>query len=200
MLESYDGLGKPFPKSLHQVAKGIRLLVLDIDGVLTDGRLYYGAEGEVLKGFNVKDGVGIKLLRTQGIEVAVISAKSSMPLQKRMTDLGIQHFFPGTKDKKAQLIALSQNLSLSSDKVAFVGDDVIDMNVMDDVGLFIAPADAHPIVKQKAHHVTELAGGKGVAREVADALLSTQMSLEQAYQVGRQPEFEEQDYLNKSKQ
>jgi 3-deoxy-D-manno-octulosonate 8-phosphate phosphatase (KDO 8-P phosphatase) len=193
----YLGLGAALPDTLLAIVQQLKLVIFDIDGVMTDGRLYYGAEGEVLKAFNVKDGVGLKLLRAQGIEVAVISAKSSMPLQKRMTDLGVIHFYPGTKNKLEQMQALCQQLEINKQEVAFVGDDVIDLKVLPEVGLFIAPKDAHPIVKRQAHHVTQTLGGQGVVREVADQLLSARMDLETAYLVGMEPKFEEQDYDNK---
>lgn len=194
---SYLGLGRELPRNLKALAQKIKLVVFDVDGVLTDGRLYYGGEGEVVKAFNVKDGVGIKLLRTQGIEVAVISAKSSMPLQKRITDLGIKHFYPGTKDKKIQLQQLCQKLQLLPGEAAFVGDDVIDLKVKETVGLFFAPKDAHPLVQTQAHCVTQLPGGMGVAREVADMILSTRGDLATFYELGQKPEFEDPNYLDK---
>lgn len=174
-----------------QKAKQIKLVIFDIDGVLTDGTLFYSAQGEEIKRFNVKDGVGIKLLREHGIEVGVISAKSSAPLAKRISDLGIKYFYPASKDKKASFDDLLRILSLKADQVAYVGDDVIDLNVMKHVLLPIAVNDAYWMVKKYAEYVTETKGGEGVAREVADLILASHMNLESAYIKAMLPEFEE---------
>ncbi len=159
----------------------IKLAIFDIDGVLTDGTLYYGAEGEFIKPFNVKDGVGFGLLQSNGVAVAVITAKESAPLAQRMKDLKVKHFFPGCHDKTAVYERLKQQLSVIDEEVAYVGDDVLDLPVMNTVGLAIAPADAYPLVKQAAKVVTEAKGGQGVAREVADLLIGARIDLEVAY-------------------
>lgn len=182
---------------IRERAQDIALVVFDVDGVLTDGTLSYSASGEEVKHFNVKDGVGVKLLQTYGVEVAIISAKDSAPLTKRAKDLGVQHFFPGSKDKMSVLKGLLQQLDLSLDQVAYVGDDVIDLKVMQHVHLSIAPADAYAMVKRCAGVVTEALGGKGVAREVADLLLASRMDLDEAYIKAMLPEFEEQDFKQK---
>lgn len=175
---------------LNEKAADIELVVFDVDGVLTDGTLSYSANGEEVKHFNVKDGVGIKLLQTYQIHTAIISAKDSAPLSKRAADLGIQHFFPGTKDKWPCLQALLKELGISAAKVCYVGDDVIDLKVMRRVGLSIAPADAFWMVQQEAKIVTHAMGGKGVAREVADLILGSRMPLTEAYTKAMLPEFE----------
>jgi 3-deoxy-D-manno-octulosonate 8-phosphate phosphatase (KDO 8-P phosphatase) len=171
-------------------ARNIKLVVFDVDGVLTDGTLSYSANGEEVKHFNVKDGVGIKLLGCYDIITAVISAKDSAPLHKRINDLGIPHFYPGTKDKWAVLTQLMDELWIESDEVCYVGDDVIDLKVMQKVGLSISPADGFWMVKDHADLITDAAGGKGVAREVADVILSSKMSLREAYIQAMLPEFE----------
>lgn len=171
-------------------AQTIKLAVFDVDGVLTDGTLVYGANGEEVKHFNVKDGVGLKLLPLYGIAVAVISAKSSAPLTKRMQDLAIQHFYPATHDKWQCLQRLMTELELTPEQVCYVGDDVIDLKVMQRVGLSIAPADAFWLVKEHSHYQTQAAGGQGVAREVADLLLASRMDLTEAYRRAMLPEFE----------
>lgn len=181
---------------LNEKAEAVRLVVFDVDGVLTDGTLSYSANGEEVKHFNVKDGVGVKLLQTYDIPVAIISAKSSAPLKKRAEDLGITHFFPGTKDKWPCLETLMASLNLSPSQVCYVGDDVIDLKVMKRVGLSVAPADAFWMVRNHAHLVTEAMGGKGVAREVADMVLGSRMPLEQAYIKAMLPEFEKQPELD----
>ncbi len=178
------------PPSLIAIARKIRLVVFDVDGVLTDGTLTYSGDGEQVKHFNVKDGVGIKLFGYFDVATAVISAKQSAPLAKRAQDLGIQHFFPGTKDKWSCLRGLLDKLSLQPEEVCYVGDDVIDLKVMTHVGLAIAPADAFWMVKQEAHCVTSAAGGCGVAREVADLILGSRMDLKTAYVQAMLPEFE----------
>ncbi|MEH6344475.1 MAG: HAD-IIIA family hydrolase [Bermanella sp.] len=176
---------------IKELASKVKLLVLDVDGVLTDGTLVYGANGEEVKHFNVKDGVGIKLLGHYGISVAIISAKDSLPLKRRITDLSIPYAYTGCKDKLQALNELIEELDLSFEEVAYCGDDVIDLKVMKKVGLSISPSDAYFMVKENAHYVTQLAGGKGVAREVADLLLASRMDLKQAYIKAMLPEFEE---------
>ncbi|WP_396586475.1 KdsC family phosphatase [Bermanella sp. R86510] len=186
--------------AIKQKAQQIKLVVFDVDGVLTDGTLVYGEHGEALKLFNVKDGVGLKLLQQQGFDVAVISAKSSKPLDKRLEDLAIQHAITGCKDKLGALEALCQSLQINFDEVAFCGDDMVDLKVMSKVGLSIAPKDAYFMVTEVADWVTETSGGRGVAREVADVIIGSQMSLKDAYISTMLPEFEHSDYLNAIKE
>ncbi len=176
---------------INERAKRIKLLVLDVDGVLTDGTLVYSGEGEQVKHFNVKDGVGIKLLQTFNIAVAIISAKDSAPLKRRILDLSIQHAYTGCKDKLSALGELMPKLGLTFDQVAYCGDDVIDLKVMQKVGLSFAPSDAYEMVRDYAHVITQTAGGKGVAREVADLVLGSQMDLRSAYIKAMLPEFED---------
>jgi len=179
------------PNAIKDRARAIRLVVFDVDGVLTDGTLTYSADGEQVKHFNVKDGVGIKLLQNYGVETAIISAKDSAPLAKRAADLAVKHFFPGTKDKWSQLTELMTSLEIDAEEVCYVGDDVIDLKVMKRVGFSVAPADAFWMVKNHAHMITAAAGGCGVAREVADVVLGSRMSLEEAYIKAMLPEFED---------
>lgn len=183
--------------ALHAMARDIALVVFDVDGVLTDGTLAYSASGEEVKFFNVKDGVGIKLLQTYGVEVAVISAKGSAALDKRMQDLGVKHFYPATKDKLVVLSALLSDLGIDWSQVAYVGDDIIDLKVMRHVALAVSPADGYKLVRDYAHWVTDAAGGKGVAREVADLILSARMDLADAYTKAMLPEFESADFKHK---
>lgn len=179
------------PAEVLEKARLVRLVVFDVDGVLTDGTLTYSSSGEEVKHFNVKDGVGVKLLQTFGIATAIISAKSSAPLARRASDLGVTHFFPGTKDKWPCLQELMTSLNLEPEQVCYVGDDVIDLKVMLRVGLSVAPEDAFWMVRDRADWVADVAGGKGVARRVADCVLSSQMSIEEAYMKAMLPEFEE---------
>jgi len=152
--------------------------------------LIYSAQGEEQKCFNVKDGVALKLLPKWGVEVAIITAKDSAPLRQRMQDLGVQHFYPGCHNKKAAFIELLQTLSIDPIDAAYVGDDVIDLQVMPLVGLSLCPSDAHTLVRRHCQQTLLSQGGKGVAREVCDLVLASRMTLEVAYEIASKPEFE----------
>jgi 3-deoxy-D-manno-octulosonate 8-phosphate phosphatase (KDO 8-P phosphatase) len=154
-----------------RAAARVRLLVLDVDGVLTDGRLYYGARGEALKVFHVRDGLGLKRLAAAGIRVAVISGRRSGMTAHRCRELGIPHLFQGIEDKLGAFQRMCARLGLAAGDCACVGDDVPDVPLMREVGLAFAVADAHPQARKAAHVVTSLAGGKGAVREVCDYLL-----------------------------
>jgi len=177
-------------KSLVSMLQGLKLVIFDVDGVLTDGGLWYADAGEQVKRFNVKDGVAMKLLPKWGIYVAVITAKDSAPLRKRMSDLGVTHFYPGCHNKAEAFDEIASALGVAPEQAAYVGDDVIDLQVMPKVGVAFCPADAHVLVQRHSHFVLAKAAGQGVAREVADVILATRMSLESAYEWAQQPEFE----------
>lgn len=163
-----------YPAQVLEKASKIRLLIFDVDGVLTDGRLYYGAGGEELKVFHTQDGHAIKMLIASGVEVAILSGRSSAMVERRAQDLGIGHVHQGVARKSEALAQLANALSLPLDAVAHVGDDLPDLPVMQRVGLAIAVADAHPLVRAKAHWVTGLGGGRGAAREACELLLHAQ--------------------------
>jgi 3-deoxy-D-manno-octulosonate 8-phosphate phosphatase (KDO 8-P phosphatase) len=150
----------------------IELLVLDVDGVLTDGRLYYSARGEVLKVFDVKDGLGIKRLMAAGVTVAIISGRSSPMVTRRARDLGIKHIYQGSADKLPIFERLRKRLKIDAAACAIVGDDLPDVPIMRAAGLAFAVADAHPTAIQAADRVTPQAGGRGAVRSVCDLLLS----------------------------
>jgi 3-deoxy-D-manno-octulosonate 8-phosphate phosphatase (KDO 8-P phosphatase) len=150
----------------------IRLLVLDVDGVLTDGRLWFGAEGEQLKVFHVRDGHGIKQLQGAGVEVAIISGRRSAAVDARMRELGVRHVVQGAQDKQAALDALLAALEVPAGQAACLVDDLPDLPMMRTVGIAAAVADAHPEVLALADHVTRLAGGLGAVREFCDWLLA----------------------------
>jgi 3-deoxy-D-manno-octulosonate 8-phosphate phosphatase (KDO 8-P phosphatase) len=154
----------------------VQLLVLDVDGVLTDGRLYYGARGESLKVFNVKDGHGIKQVSAAGITVAIISGRKSPIVTRRARELGIRHVSQGVTDKLAALARLAASRALSLEQCACVGDDTPDMPMLRAAGLAIAVADAHRDALGAAHLVTTLPGGRGAVREVCDWLLDARVS------------------------
>lgn len=153
------------------LAARLRLVVLDVDGTLTDGALYFGADGEQLKVFHVRDGHGVKLLQADGITVAVISGRKHAAVVKRCRDLGIRHVIQGADDKSRALDQLLSKLKLDVSQVACIGDDTPDIPLFGRVALGIAVADAHPLALAAAHAVTTLPGGRGAVREACDWLL-----------------------------
>lgn len=159
---------------LRERAARIKLVVFDVDGVFTDGSLYYGPGGEELKVFNVQDGQGVKRLLAAGIDAAVISGRDSAAVTRRMRDLGITHVFQGDEDKLPVLERLLKKLGLTLEQAAHVGDDLPDLPLFQRVGLAVATANAMPALKAVAHHVTAAAGGHGAVREVCDLLLTAQ--------------------------
>lgn len=162
------------PTDIRERAARVRLAVFDVDGVLTDGRLWYTADGHELKAFHAHDGLGLKRLLANGIEVAVITARMSHVVTERMAELGVAHVYQDQKDKQACLAQLLGALRLDAAQAAYIGDDLPDLAAMRGVGLAIAVADAHPWVREHAHWRTQLAGGHGAAREVCDLILGAQ--------------------------
>jgi 3-deoxy-D-manno-octulosonate 8-phosphate phosphatase (KDO 8-P phosphatase) len=154
----------------------VRLLVLDVDGVLTDGSLYYTERGEEIKKFHVRDGQGIKLAQQVGIEIALISGNASAAVEQRALVLGIRHVFLGVDDKLARLEALCTHLGLSLAQVAYVGDDVNDLPTLQAVGCPCTVADAMPANRACALYVTHLPGGQGAVREICDLLVQLRTS------------------------
>ena len=161
----------PLDPELVQLARRIRLLVLDVDGVLTDGQLHFGPRGEEFKSFHVRDGAGIKALLDAGIEVAVISGRDSLATAARMRELGVRHVRQACGDKRAGLRELLSETGIEPGQVACIGDDVADINMMRMVGLAVAVADAHPAACDAARWVTRLPGRFGAVRELCDLLL-----------------------------
>lgn len=155
----------------------VKLLALDVDGVLTDGGLYYSNSGEEMKKFNVKDGLGIKQVMRSGIQVAIISASSAPSILHRARVLGITHTYISVEDKLATLRQLCDRLSLSLTEVAYMGDDVIDLSVLRSVGCPITVADAMPENQAQAIYVTHRNGGQAAVREVCDLLLRVRTSV-----------------------
>ncbi|MBE9020069.1 HAD-IIIA family hydrolase [Chroococcidiopsidales cyanobacterium LEGE 13417] len=152
----------------------VKLLVLDVDGVLTDGGLYYSESGEVQQRFNIKDGQGLKRLMYSGVEVAIITAKSFSSTLHRAKDLGIDRAYLGIKDKLPTLIHLCQNLDISLSQVAYVGDDINDLEVMHVVGCPLTVADAMRANQDCALYITKLPGGQGAVREICDLIVALQ--------------------------
>ena len=152
-------------------AKHIELLALDVDGVLTDGSLYYGPNGEAIKKFHVHDGAGIKAVLEAGIRVAVISARETSIVTNRMNELGVLDVLQGTTDKLNTLNNLIERIGIELNSVAYIGDDVADLSIMQNVGLAITVKDGQKIAKQNAHYCTAARGGRGAVREVCNLLL-----------------------------
>lgn len=165
------------PEVLERAAR-VRLLICDVDGVLTDGRLYFTPQGEEFKGFHARDGHGIKLLQRTGVETAVISGRNSPAVALRMSSLGVRHVYQGRESKLEPYHELLDTLGLTPEQTAFVGDDVLDLPLMRRAGLAIAVADAHISLRDHAHWMTPLPGGQGAVREVCDLIMSAQNTLQ----------------------
>jgi 3-deoxy-D-manno-octulosonate 8-phosphate phosphatase (KDO 8-P phosphatase) len=161
-------------QSVVEKAKKLKLLILDVDGVLTDGKLFFDNDGNEYKSFHAQDGHGIKMLRQTGVEVAVISGRKSKSVALRMKNLGIEHVYQGHENKIAAFNEIIELLGITPDQAAHVGDDVIDLPVMVRVGLAIAVNDANFAVKQHADWCTTLPGGQGAVREVCDFIMQAQ--------------------------
>ena len=161
----------------QQRAAKIKLLICDVDGVFSDGRIYLGNHGEELKAFHTKDGFGIKSILNLGIAVAIITGRESNIVKKRMEALGITHIFQGTEDKFTVYETLLKTLSLQKDEIAYIGDDVVDLPVIKDCGLGVAVHDAHPLVRNEADLITFTNGGFGAVREVCDLFLQCKNQL-----------------------
>lgn len=155
-------------------AAAVSLVIVDVDGVLTDGRLYFGPQGEALKAFDVRDGHGIKLLRAAGIEVAILSSRRSEIVALRARELGIARVLQGEADKRAGLARLLAECGRSESQCAFIGDDWPDLPVLVRVGLAAAVADAAPEVRAIAHWIAPAGGGRGAVRQLAEFILRAQ--------------------------
>lgn len=161
-------------------AARIRLMIFDVDGVLTSGNLHYGPEGELIKTFNVLDGHGIKLLQQSGVATAIISARQSPIVLRRAADLGIVHVQQGVHDKRTAFEQLLKEIDLPAEQCGFVGDDVIDLPILTRVGFAASVPHGHPEVQSRVHYVTRAAGGAGAARELCDFILHAQGNYEAA--------------------
>ncbi len=162
------------PAEVIAKAASVRLAVFDVDGVLTDGQLHYGADGEQIKIFHALDGHGLKMLQKAGIEVGVISARESAALHARLKDLGVQHSFLGVHDKNRVFQTLLHDLGIAAEECAFTGDDVVDLPVMQQCGLKFSVNNAHFIIRHLADWVAPLSGGHGAVRAICDVLLYSQ--------------------------
>ena len=161
-------------------AKRLKLMIFDVDGVLTDGGLRYGPEGELIKTFNALDGHGIKLLQKSGVRTAIISARQSPIVTRRATDLGISILLQGVEDKRSAFEKMITDLKLTPEECGFMGDDVIDLPVMTRVGFAISVPNGHPEVRSRANYVAQAHGGNGAVREVCDFILRAQENYDSA--------------------
>lgn len=168
---SHDPALTSLPSALLTRAKGIKLLAMDVDGVLTDGRIIYDANGVEQKCFNVKDGWALKHIKTLGIKTAIITGRSSKIVARRGQELDVDFVYQGVRDKGHVLEELLATLSLPEEAVAYIGDDIPDLPLIQRVGLSACPADAVYTVKQSVHHVLTAQGGQGALRELADVIL-----------------------------
>ena len=160
--------------ALRQRALNIRMLVLDVDGVLTDGKLYFDHAGNEMKAFNTRDGLGMKALQRSGIEVAVITGRKSEAVTHRMRQLDIQHVYQGREDKMNAFLHLLETTGLDAGQICYAGDDWIDLPVLLRAGLAVTVADSEERVKEHVHWITERNGGDGAVREICNLILAAQ--------------------------
>ena len=169
------------PADIRERAARVKLAIFDVDGVLTDGKLWYSDDGRELKAFHAHDGFGLKRLIANGIEVAIITSRMSHMVTERTAELGIAHVYQGQESKRACFEELLHALKLTADQASYCGDDLPDLPVMSRVGLAVAVANAHPWLRDRAHWRTRHAGGEGAVREVCDLLLTAQGKAESEF-------------------
>ena len=169
-------------QSPSEKAAGIRLLVMDVDGILTDGSLYFGNQGEELKAFNIRDGLGIKWLQTAGITTAIITGRTSQLVLNRAKNLGIAHVIQGREDKRIALLELCRQLDMPLGNTAYIGDDVQDLSAIMTAGLGCTVANGDPLVKSHADWQSDLQGGHGAVRQLAEFILHAQNKLDAIHQ------------------
>lgn len=167
--------------NVFEKAQNIKLLICDVDGVFSDGRIYLGNDGEELKAFHTKDGFGVKALIHSGVEVGIITGRRSNIVLNRMKSLNVKYISQGQEDKLPSLIEMSELLALKPEQVAYIGDDIPDLACIEKVGLGIAVADAHPAIKAKADYTTHTLGGFGAVREICDIIMQAQNTLTDAF-------------------
>ena len=165
-------------QDILEKAKKIKLIVFDVDGVLTDGRIIIGDDGQEYKAFNSRDGHGMKMLQYTGVEIAIITGRTSKTVEHRMNGLGINHVYQGKRVKLPVFEELVEELGLTHEECAYVGDDWVDLAIMSRVGLAVAVQDADALVKKHAHWITPSKGGCGAAREVCELIMEGQGTLQ----------------------
>lgn len=177
-----------WPDALLDKARRIRLIALDVDGIMSDGRLYFSAAGDELKAFNILDGLGLKQLMAAGITVAVITGRRSPLTEKRMRDLGIPHLMQGREDKKVALQELVGTMDITADAIAYMGDDLPDLPALRFAGLGITVPNGYWLVRHHADYCTQAYGGAGAVREACDLILAAQGHLDAALQPYLEPQ------------
>ncbi|MCT7942075.1 3-deoxy-manno-octulosonate-8-phosphatase KdsC [Shewanella holmiensis] len=178
---SHQGFYGPISDDIWQRAKKIKLLICDVDGVFSDGRIYLNNSGEETKAFHTRDGYGVRSALTSGINVAVITGRKSQIVENRMSALGIKDIYQGIDNKFVPYEALIKQYNVAADEVAYIGDDMVDLPVMKVVGLAVCVADGHPFVRMHCHMTTHIKGGHGALRELTDLLLLSQGKFENAH-------------------
>lgn len=177
----HQGLYGPISDSVWQKAKQIKLLICDVDGVFSDGLVYMSNSGEELKTFHTRDGYGVRSMLEAGLHIAIVTGRRSQIVETRMKTLGITDIYQGIDDKLAPYQTLLSQYKLAPEQVAYIGDDMVDLPVMKQVGLGVSVEDGHPYVKQQADFVTTIRGGHGALRELTDLLLLSQGKLATAH-------------------
>lgn len=173
-----DTLYGPVSPPILDIAKQIKLLICDVDGVFSDGLVYMGNQGEELKTFHTRDGYGIKSLMNAGIEVAIITGRQSKIVENRMAVLGITLVYQGQDDKVKAYNDICRQLNIAPEHTGYIGDDLIDWPVMEKVALRVCVADGHPLLVKRANYVTHIKGGHGAVREVCDLILQAHGELD----------------------
>jgi 3-deoxy-D-manno-octulosonate 8-phosphate phosphatase (KDO 8-P phosphatase) len=158
----------------HRKASQVRIMIFDVDGVLTDGRMNYGVDGEVMKSFFVHDGLGIQLLHKMGIATAIISARQTPIVARRAADLGITHVYQGNHDKRITFAQMLADTGVAAHDCGFMGDDIIDLPLFSKVGFSVSVPNGHPEAISRADYVTKANGGSGAVREICDFILRAQ--------------------------
>lgn len=169
-------------QDIFDKAAQIKLLIFDVDGVLTDGRLIFGDDGQEYKAFHSRDGHGMKMLQNSGVKVGIITGRTSKVVEHRMANLGITHVYQGKAEKLPAFEELIAKLGLTPEQVAYMGDDVVDLPIMLRVGLAVATNDAHPLVSKHAHWQAPHNGGQGAARDLCELIMEAQGTLDATMQ------------------
>jgi len=173
-----DIILKKYTETQISKAKRIKAVIFDVDGVLTDGKIIYTETGDEIKAFNVKDGQIIRFLKENDIKVGAITGRSSEIVARRCKELKLDFYYQGAESKKEKLTAIKSDFNLSNEEIAYIGDDIIDLELINEVGLGVSPADALEYVKDYADLVVSKNGGDGALRELADFILAAQGKLE----------------------
>ncbi|MBU2897132.1 3-deoxy-manno-octulosonate-8-phosphatase KdsC [Vibrio hepatarius] len=171
-------LYKSVEQNTFNIAKNIKLLICDVDGVFSDGLIYMGNNGEELKTFHTRDGYGVKSLMKSGVEFAIITGRKSRIVETRMNALGISLLYQGQEDKLTAYNDICDKLNIAPEHTGYIGDDLIDWPVMEKVALKVCVADGHPLLVQRANYVTHTPGGHGAVREVCDLILQSRNELD----------------------